>query len=253
MDEINLEDLGYKFLGTILTVQENGQIVSRFIKAINPRGQFVFIDLDLSNTAVAKTENETVWNTVQSSPLFRSQKLSSYASAYMDVPAVMILCNKHACVVSRDDEDCSGVPLETNYAMEETTEYSNEIIPVPYPIIRASEILSDPETALEATEQATHLLRKNDYDLHNQRCADTLKNIDQLKEQCHNFIDNFFLSRDVLLQQVEGQEELAGKEQLQVYLLQCMKVVSDLNPGIAHALKVLQNLNSDMKQNFCLE
>ena len=139
-----------------------------------------------------------------------------------------------------------------NYLMEDKAGFTNEAIPVPYPIIRASEILANPEEALDATTQATELLRKNDYELHNHKCAEALRTVSELKEQCCNFIDNFFAAKDVLHQPPSDLEDMASKEQLQVYLLQNMKIVADLTPGLYHSLKVLQSINTDMKNFFSL-
>lgn len=241
-----MEDLGYKSIGTILTL--NGEKkVAKYIKTVNPLGQVVFVDLD---TDISPVEGSAIWKQTEKSPIFRSQKLSSYASSYIDVPAAVILCGRHACVISRDDKNFSALPQETNYIMEEKSEISNEGIPISYPVIRASEILADPDEALEATNQATRIIRKNDHDHLSVKCKETVEILSALEEERANFIDNFFQAKDILENPPQSVEELEEKEWLNVYLQQQMKIISDLAPSLHHALKILKTVNTDLKTNF---
>lgn len=182
--ENELLNAGYAPLSKIVIRADNGDKRTQYIKAINKKGQKVFILLDVNGYTTARSTDLTLIEAHNASIVPYSLKTGAYECAGKDVCGVAFECGSDAvCVLARGTQDLT--PKEANFVFVEqrapaaaTIETEGSIMS--YPVIRLSEIRANPDLVLANTDIVTRRLRNNAYASELQELASAQQSINRL-------------------------------------------------------------------------
>ncbi len=154
LQDKNVEDTliksGYLPVDKILTKDDNGNMICQYIKAIDETGRSTFVDLDCDGYVSVDQKDMTMVEKSNASVIPYSVKMGTYECASSDVCGVAFECDNEICTLKRTNE--SLTPTETVFTHTKTTkdvpghkEYGIlNSHPIPYPIVKLSEIKSNP-------------------------------------------------------------------------------------------------------------
>lgn len=182
--ENELLNAGYAPLSRIVVRMDNGDKRTQYIKAINKKGQKVFILLDVNGYTTARSTDLTLIEAHSASIVPYSLKTGAYECAGKDVCGVAFECGSDAvCVLSRGNQDLT--PKEANFVFVEQKAPSAATIEIEgsimtYPVIRLSEIRANPSLVLLNTDTVTRRLRNSSYASELQELAMTQQSINKV-------------------------------------------------------------------------
>lgn len=183
--ENELLNAGYAPLSKIVIRTDNGDKRTQYIKAINKKGQKVFVLLDVNGYTTARSTDLTLIEAHSANIVPYSLKTGAYECAGKDVCGVAFECGSDAvCVLARGANDLT--PKEANFVFVEqkapaaaaTIESEGSIMS--YPVIRLSEIRANPDLVLANTDVVTRRLRNNTYAAELQELALAQQSINKL-------------------------------------------------------------------------
>jgi len=182
--ENELLNAGYAPSSKIIVRTDNGEKRTQYIKAINKKGQSVFILVDVTGYTTARSSDLTLIESHSASVVPYSVKTGAYTCAGKDVCGVAFECGSDAvCVLARGTQDLS--PKEANFVLVEPHALSSAVIEtdgsiMAYPVIRLSEIRANPDLVLSNTDLVTRRLRNSSYIAELQELANAQQSIQQL-------------------------------------------------------------------------
>lgn len=182
--ENELLNAGYAPLSKIVIRTDSGDKRTQYIKAINKKGQKVFILIDVNGYTTARSTDLTLIEAHSASIVPYSLKTGAYECAGKDVCGVAFECGSDSvCVLSRGAQDLS--PKEANFVFVEqpapaaaTLETEGSIMT--YPVIRLTEIRANPALVLANTDIVTRRLRNSTYSAELQELAAAQQSINKL-------------------------------------------------------------------------
>jgi hypothetical protein len=149
-----LLDRGFISTEKILTKDDQGNIVCRFIKARDSLGHALYIELDTTQKdgmgylSVSDIDTDNILTlSHEASVVPYSLKVGSFEASSSSLYGVGFECDNQVCVMSR--KDSSLEPVETIFSYSQNTGNDMGIQdrhPIPFPIVKLSEILADPKT-----------------------------------------------------------------------------------------------------------
>ncbi len=157
ISENSIDDLlmtkGYLRLDTITLDTDQEKVF--YVKAIDPVGDIVFIQMDKSGGLTVQLSNRTVVKVSEGTSIPHSVKVRAAECAGSSVCGVAFQCEGEFCFVNRKDD---GKLYEGTFVTSETA--SDKKItpfgsPVAYPIITLSEIEANNDNAIERVRKAT--------------------------------------------------------------------------------------------------
>ncbi len=182
--ENELLNAGYAPLSKIVVRTDNGEKRTQYIKAINKNGQKVFILLDANGYTTARTTDLTLIEANSASIVPYSLKSGAYDCAGKDVCGVAFECGSDAvCVLSRGSNDLT--PKEANFVFVEQRAPSAASLEIngsimTYPVVRLTEIRTNPILVLANTDMVTRRLRNTSYQSELQDLASLQQSINKL-------------------------------------------------------------------------
>jgi hypothetical protein len=182
--ETELLNAGYAPLSKIVIRTDAGDKRTQYIKAINKKGQKLFILIDVNGYTSARATDLTLIEAHSASIVPYSLKTGAYNCAGKDVCGVAFECGSDAvCVLARNSQDLT--PKEANFVFVEQSVPSAASIEVEgtimsYPVVRLSEIRANPQLVLSNTDTVTRRLRNTAYEAGLQELAMTQQAIDKL-------------------------------------------------------------------------
>ncbi len=185
LDEL-LESCGYAPQDKIV-IADN---YIRYIKAINNQGHIVYIDIDTDYQDLSENSQDNIY--VESklpSPIPYSIKMGSYECTNGDTCGVIFECDGGLCSLTRDPDSLQ--PIEHTLIPQNLSQ-SDDILdkivnPVPYPVIRLSELKCAPDQVLKGLDIATRRLRNANY----LQCAHDLSSLGHLIERLRSLYGTF--------------------------------------------------------------
>lgn len=149
--EQTLTETGYLPVDKILTKDENGNLMCQYIKAVDPTGRSVFIDLDCEGYVAVDPKDMTMTTMSNASVVPYSIKMGTYECASSDVCGVAFECDNEICTLKRSDN--SLTPSETVFTSVSMPEMSSghkehgmiSNQPIAYPIVTLSDIKANPD------------------------------------------------------------------------------------------------------------
>jgi hypothetical protein len=147
-----LLDRGFISTEKILTRDDAGNVVCRFIKARDSLGHALYIELDTTEKdgmgylSVSDADN-ILTISQEASVVPYSLKVGSFEASSSSLYGVGFECDNQVCVMSRKDDSLE--PIETVFTHSQNTGNDMGIQdrhPIPFPIVKLSEILANPKT-----------------------------------------------------------------------------------------------------------
>lgn len=182
--ENELLNAGYAPLSKVVIRTDSGDKRAQYIKAINKKGQKVFILVDVNGYTTARSTDLTLIEAQNASIVPYSLKTGAYNCAGKDVCGVAFECGSDAvCVLARGSQDLT--PKEANFVFVEQSAPSAASVEVEgtimtYPVIRLSEIRANPSLVLANTDIVTRRLRNTAYTAELQELASAQQSINKL-------------------------------------------------------------------------
>jgi hypothetical protein len=146
-----LLERGFISTEKILTKDEAGNVMCRFIKARDNLGHALYIELDTSEKdgmgyLTVCDEDRVMSISREASVIPYSLKVGSFEASSSSLFGVGFECDNQVCVMSRKDNSLE--PIETVFS------FSNDMgvqekHPIPFPIVKLSEVLANPQLVLQ--------------------------------------------------------------------------------------------------------
>ena len=171
----------YQIEGTISLNNGRSENRVQYIKAVNANGQKVYIMVDV--TGVLPTKRNLVMIPLTGpARVHHSTKLNAYDCVKNSVAGVAFEVGVDGLsTIVRDSETLE--PREANYALiDQTQELENKGIVMTYPIVRMSEIRTNPQLVLENTNEAFSCLRLTTTDSHSEAIRQSFEDLKALSE-----------------------------------------------------------------------
>ena len=194
--EAELLSARYYIEGTIGLTNEQNEYRIQYIKAINAKGQRVYIIVDV-NGFLSNQRNLSMIRLNNPARVHHSTKLDAYdcVKNYVDGVAFEIGVDGLSTII-RDSESLE--PIEINYALinqQLNDDIDNSGTMMTYPIIRMSQIRADSCQILQNSDEAFNCLRTVTFNRH----ADVIVELDN---SFNNVLDAWTLFKDVRLEVV---------------------------------------------------
>lgn len=203
-DSINdeLYDLGY------IVIHKIGTKNSQFLKAINKKGQKVYIHIDTNDYYSA---NDIMMIENDSNLLSFSIKNGAYSCASMEVSGIVFEYGSNSiCIIMRGDNDLKF--KETNYILDIDSQAHNfDGCAITYPIIKLSELRVNPDVVLCNTDIVTRRLRNTEDSYERQELINTHCSLEKLNESLENFKDTCNNSTHRLISQITHLKEIENQ------------------------------------------
>ena len=151
-----LLERGFIATEKILTKDDNGNVVCRFIKARDNLGHALYIELDTTDKDgmgyLTVSDNDSLMTiSHDASVIPYSLKVGSFEASSSSLFGVGFECDNQVCVMSRKDNSLE--PIETVFSYSRTGTGNDVGVqdkhPIPFPIVKMSEILANPAAVLE--------------------------------------------------------------------------------------------------------
>jgi len=202
--EVILSSNGYKLVDKVLTT-DRGVYVCEYLKAINSRGQPVYIEAD-SDSYLKTSGNENALNLLSDqSNIPHSVKNGSLECAGTDVCGVVFECQDGVCVVKRCDRTLD--PKEVVYANGDTFSYNDG--GVPYPVIRMSELESCPGQVSAGVDEATDRLIRSVLDSGAESISALSDPLEKIAQHHYKFYESYCKSYQKLLDTIKQVRDIA--------------------------------------------
>ena len=160
--EKSLIDRGYLPLDKVLTKDGMGNLMCNYIKSMDATGRGVFVELDCEGVVAVEPKDVVLSHQRNASVVPYSVKMGTYECASSDVCGVAFVCDNEICTLKRSDN--SLTPVETVFTHHKTEGQGHHGLlsghPIAYPIVRMSEILSNPE-GVACSIKASHDRMRN--------------------------------------------------------------------------------------------
>ena len=146
-----LLERGFISTEKILTKDENGNVVCRFIKARDNLGHALYIELDLTEKEhmgylTVCDDDPIISISREASVIPYSLKVGSFEASSSSLFGVGFECDNQVCVMSRKDNSLEPIETVFSYSKDMGVQEKH---PIPFPIVKLSEILVNPEAVLK--------------------------------------------------------------------------------------------------------
>jgi len=158
----------------------------QYVKSINKKGQTVFVLVDVDGYTTERITDVSLIEVKDTSKLSQSIKSGAYNCASNDVCGVVFECGCDTiCVVSRDAEEFT--PRESTFSFVDSDLSDEGETVTPYPLVRLSEIKTDPSAVLCNTDTVMKRLRNSSYTFLLQEFNETKSASSKLSESVGRF------------------------------------------------------------------
>lgn len=186
--ENELRRWGYIIEDRIVIRDENGYNC-KWIKAQNPAGYYVYIDLeDCEGTVKYQLLDGVYESSSQSSGLPMSIKTGMYESAGNGVHGVAFQCENGYCMITRKPDLNSE---ESNWIRINESTPRSQNYGIGFPIVRLKDIRVAPDTVIENVAEASDRLRADNYILVGQHMNELSNHITDLISSFNDFIPRY--------------------------------------------------------------
>lgn len=158
----------------------------KYIVAVNRLGHGVFIELNAAGFVNSQGIDKTIvaGTTATSTSLPYDMKLRVYETSQMDTCGVVFVSNEGLVSMKFNPETFS--PSESNYRFLPDSVYLNTI-PVPYPIIKLTEILHDDDFITKSVDETVRRIHNGRYDAVKANIEENLTLIERIHDKYSNF------------------------------------------------------------------
>jgi len=206
-----LKDRGYNIITKFL-INENDNLSARFLECINDLGQKTFIDLDISASITANSDDPILIVDGIEDRLPHSLKNGMFECSGLEVSGIVIIYDKNIIVLIRD-EDGHG-PYEFKFIINNTdTNIYPDIIDeyMVYPIVKLSEIQENAQLVTENIDEVTKRLQNTIYENCKSGIKMTLAATKKLENSILEFIDVEIHCSNELAQSIHTLKDILEK------------------------------------------
>ena len=174
--EKRLAELGYVSVETIKTTKPNGTVEAKYIKAIDKKGNSVYIELNIEANILVQASDLTTIESVSANKIPYSIKTGVFNAAGLMVNGVMFECKDGLCSVnSMPDGKGSKETVFTIVEKNTLRTGSEEDSPIPLPIVKLTDILENPTQTSLIIEESTMRIRNAVYNMYTQDLNSTVE------------------------------------------------------------------------------
>ena len=141
-----LLERGFISTEKILTKDESGNVVCRFIKARDNLGHALYIELDTNGYMTVCDDDPVISVSREASVIPYSLKVGSFEASSSALFGVGFECDNQVCVMSRKDNSLEPVETVFSYSKDMGVQEKH---PIPFPIVKLSEVLANPNLVLQ--------------------------------------------------------------------------------------------------------
>jgi hypothetical protein len=154
--EKSLVSKGWLPVDKIISEDDQGNLMCRYIKAVDPNGRTAYVEMDCEGYVTVDPENMSLVKGSGFSNVPYSVKMGSYESSVPDVNGVAIECDGEVCTMVRGETD----PVESVYSRVNKSSNSVLKAPISYPIVSMKALQTDNKT-IEENVKRTHDRMRN--------------------------------------------------------------------------------------------
>ena len=184
--EDEISKYGYMMQSVVYTKDKQGTVKAKYIKAVNNKGNVAYIELDEDGYKGGGDMDMVLIESTIPSLIPYSLRRGSYECAGNDTYGIMFECNNGLCSLTRRSD-----PLEVHEQTFVFPDNSETLmmtsLPIPYPIIRLSELRQRADQVLIGLEAATKRLRNANYAY----CERELRSLGQTVERFRELYVSF--------------------------------------------------------------
>ena len=192
----------------------------RYIKAINDKGQTVFIELDGEGVVAVKDDDVILFeNSSKPSIIPVSTKLGSLESVGLEATGVVFECSNGYCTMMRDAKSLEPKEIvlisssSNSSSSNSSPSLSDEIIaltgtPVPHPIVKYTEVMANPISVNKSINSIAGRLRNNCYNNCKNELTEAMTEIEKLAEITNKYYKAQIESFEKIKSQIEWLENL---------------------------------------------
>lgn len=158
----------------------------KYIVAVNRLGHGVFIELNATGFVNSQGIDKTIVSgtTITSTSLPYDMKMKVYETSQMDTCGVAFVSNEGLVSLKFNPE--TFMPSESSYKFLPDSVFLNAI-PVPYPIIKLTEILHDDDFITKSVDETVRRIQNSRYDAVKINIEENLSLIEQIHSRYSNF------------------------------------------------------------------
>lgn len=222
-----LEAHKYKILETINLSRVGGQREAKYVKAIDQRGHYVTIDLNLDSNIQVHPSDLTTMETVNiNSNIPYSTRMGILNAAGKRVGGVAFECKNGICITSNSTR---GPPKENFLTIIEKpvdrTVLENDSM-LATPVIRLTDILANPTLASEITTESTIDIINAAANSYHSDIKETDKVISELAGKSKKALQDMSINMNMIIQSLNEYEKLRSNYELTIVPGEMYKKVS---------------------------
>ena len=243
-----LLDRGFIPIEKILTRDNNGNVICHFIKSRDNLGHEFYVELDTTckdgmGFLTVNPQDMILTESNQASVIPYSLKVGSFEASNNNLYGVGFECDNSICIMSRKDSSLD--PVETVFTHTKNTENDMGIQdrhPIPFPIVKMTEILANPKQVQKNIAENHNKMRNIAFNSCSKDVESMRHNANELQEEINKFgeisseVSNVLSCTIDELEKMYSDYEKIGSK--------CEKDLENMKI-IQFNLNVRQNLNSD--------
>lgn len=157
LDE-ELAKSGYTPLSKMVIVSPSGEGNVRFIKAQNQLGEPLYIAIDVDDAYISQSNSDThLRESRVPMNIAQPDKEMAFSKAGLSVAGVALECKNGLCTILHDEQ--MQAPREQNFVLIHSRQVKETLVVASFPIVRVSEIRSNPQTVQKNVDCALRKMR----------------------------------------------------------------------------------------------
>ena len=190
-----LLDRGFISIEKILTKDDFGNIICNFIKARDKLGHVFYVELDTNCDDgfgfLMVSENDQVFTKSDKASIVPySLKVGSFEASNSDLYGVGFECDNSICVMSRKDNSLEPVETVFTHTKESGDDMGiQDNHPIPFPVVKLSEILSNPKIVQHNITCSHNKMRNIAFNSCNKDVLSMKRNLENLEKEINKFAE----------------------------------------------------------------
>ena len=188
--EESLIQSGLKPLEKVITRDTTGHMVCHFVKVQDYAGRTAYVELDCDDAmgmGYVKVNNDDSVLIRSESPsrVDYSKLMGAFNSNKEDVYGISFECDDSVCVMTRRDGTLD--PFQQNFYRENSDEGSEYEEPMPFPVIKITEVLANPKAVRRSLQQAHDRIHNVTFNKCKEEVDQLTQNTQELKKHAEMF------------------------------------------------------------------
>ena len=185
---------GYTPISKMIVINPSGQSSVRYIKAQNKLGEPLYIAVDVDDSYISQSNNDTQLRESRIPMRIRQEeKETAFNKAGMGVSGVALECKNGLCTILHDEQ--MNAPHEQNFVLVHTKKFEESLVLASFPVVKMSEIRANPHIVNKNIDQALRKMRNGALS----ECLCNIKTVQAKFDQtCHLFKETLHAKEKVI-------------------------------------------------------